>query len=114
MVDPMHPGDRTYRNTSVRLAELAVVSNVLERLTFENCTIHGPAVIIPLDGTQIRECGFDADEEATVWEIGNRTHVVGAIGLRNCIFVRCRVFDIGLAVRPQERENILRGFDTTS
>lgn len=109
-MEPMHPGDRTYRNTSIRLPELAVVSDTLRGLTFENCTIHGPAVILPLRGTSIQNCTFDGPAEGLIWVLeAGREMIIGAIGVRECAFFGCRFQGIGLAVRPEDRQQVLEG-----
>jgi hypothetical protein len=41
VVTAMHPGDGVYRNMLVRLTDLAVTNDVIEGVTFENCTIVG-------------------------------------------------------------------------
>lgn len=109
-MEPMHPGDRTYRNTSVRLSELAVVSDMLRGLTFENCTIHGPAVMLPLEGTSIQNCTFDGTAEGLIWVLEEgRQMIIGAIGVQECSFFGCRFQGIGLAVRPEDRQKVLDG-----
>lgn len=56
----MHPADRTYRNQTVRLADLTVISDMIENVTFENCIIEGPAVVVALgaNGSMVN-CGFE-------------------------------------------------------
>lgn len=109
-MEPMHPGDRTHRNTSIRLSDLAVVSDQLQRLTFENCTLHGPAIVVLLGSTTVQQCTFDGDEEGLFWDTGGRNYLIGAIGLVDCTIVGCRFMGIGLAVPPQDREMMRRGF----
>jgi len=107
-MEPMHPGDRAYRNTSIRLPELAVVSDVLENLTFENCSIHGPA-IIALQRSTLNQCSFEGNEEGLLWDLGDRTFIIGAIALVNCTIVGCRFQGIGIAVPPGQREAMRQG-----
>lgn len=105
----MHPGDRHYRNQVVRLPDLAVTSDLIEGVTFENCTLVGPAVIILLGGT-MQDTGFDGEWDAVLWPLGERGQVVGAIGLVNCSLVGCRLQRIGLAYPPAQEEMIRAGF----
>lgn len=107
-MEPMHPGDRHYRSTSIRLPELAVVSDTLHDLTFENCTIHGPAVIV-LQDSNLNHCTFEGTEEGLLWDLGDRRFVIGAIGLINCTLVGCRLQGIGIAVPPDQRETLRQG-----
>ena len=107
-MEPMRPGDRAYRNTSIRLTELAVVSAVLRDLTFENCTIHGPAVVW-LQGSSMTNCSFGGNEEGLFWDLGDRIFVIGAIALVNCTIVGCRFEGIGLAVTPSDRDMFREG-----
>ncbi|WNG83974.1 hypothetical protein C6A86_010185 [Mycobacterium sp. ITM-2016-00316] len=109
-MEPMHPSDRHYRSTSIRLPELAVVSDVLHNLTFENCAIHGPAVIF-LQGTSLTQCTFDGTEESLFWDLGERQKIVGAIALVGCTIIGCRFEGIGLAVTPSSREIYRKGLN---
>jgi hypothetical protein len=109
-MEPMHPADRTYSNATIRLPDLAVVSNTLERLTFQNSVILGPAIIVPLGSTSIGNCNFEGDEEGLFWDVGDRQHLIGAIGLADCTIVGCRFTGVGIAVRPEDRDMVRRGF----
>jgi hypothetical protein len=108
-MQPMHPGDRTYRNQTIRLTDLTVVNDVIEGMTFENCNIIGPAVIAFLPPGELRNSGFDGDEEGLLWDVGERQHIIGAIGLSGCTIVGCRFQRIGIVVRAADREFIRRG-----
>lgn len=106
-VTAMHPSYATYRNQVVRLPDLTVTQDVLSGVTFENCTIIGPAVIALLGGVTLRGCSFDGEAEAVLWPLGARQNVLGAIGLLNCVLVGCRFQRIGLAY-TDEQESMLR------
>lgn len=112
-MDPMHPGDRAYRNTSIRLPELAVVTDVLTKLTFENCAIHGPAVVFFGGSTSLSNCSFGGPEEGLYWDTGDRDFIIGAIALIDCTFVGCRFQGIGIAVAPRQREIFKKGIRFT-
>lgn len=103
----MHPSDATYRNQVVRLPDLAVTSDVIVGVTFENCTLVGPAVISLLDAVTMQGCTFDGDPEGVLWPVGERRFVIGAIGLQDCMVVGCRLQRIGLAY-PAPQEPMLR------
>lgn len=98
----MHPSDRTYRNQTVRIADLTVISDRIESATFENCTIEGPAVVV-LQGGELRNSGFDGDLDALLWSIPDHVErVIGAVALVNCVIVGCNLRRIGLAVRASD------------
>ena len=101
-VTVMHPSDRTYRNQSVRLSDLTVISNVIERVTFENCTIDGPAVVVFQDST-LSGSSFEGDLDSTLWVIpASRQRVVGVIVMDHCNIVGCRLLRIGMCVPEAE------------
>ena len=107
------PSDNSYRNTVVRLPDLAVTESVLEDLTFENCRLVGPAVVLLLGGSMSR-CSIEGDLDASIWAIpDDQERIIGAIGLRNCILVGCRISEIGFAVRESEIDAFRRGFGST-
>jgi hypothetical protein len=95
---------------TIRIADLTVVDDVIEGVTFENCNIVGPAVIVFLGAVTMRHSGFDGDPEGTFWDTGEREHISGAVGLKDCTIVGCRFQRIGVAVRPGEKEHFLQGF----
>lgn len=106
MSTPSPTGTREFRDDVVRLASLTVNTNVLERLTFQNCQIIGPAVLIPLGHTSIVHSRWDSPNiDAIFWEISPvRDTVVGAVGLLDCTFSNCAFINVGLAGPPELRE----------
>lgn len=108
---PLHPAGRQYRNQVVKLPELAVVDDLLEDLTFENCQIIGPAVIIGLGDTEINSCTFEGPPEAFLWPISDdRVAAIGAIGLKNCRLYGCKLTRIGVVVKDADMEAARRAF----
>jgi hypothetical protein len=108
-VTATHPGDRTYRNQTLRLTDLAVVDDVIEGVTFENCELVGPAVLALLEGTRFSGNTFAVPSLASaLWAPQGQDTIVGAIGLRACTVIGCSLRRIGLAVLPGQ-ESILRG-----
>lgn len=106
----MDPGDRQYRNQLVRLSDLTVVRDVIEGVTFENCQIVGPAVVVLLDGITMSGCNFEGDAESVVWPIGSRSRVMGAVGLKDCTIVGCQFQRIGIAIRDDQMDAMRVGF----
>lgn len=60
-------GDKHYRNQLVRLADLTVTHDVIAGVTFENCTLVGPAVMPLMGETTFTDCGFDGDPVGLLW-----------------------------------------------
>lgn len=109
-VTALRPSQSHYRNTLIRLPDLAVTEDVLTGLTFENCELVGPAVIVPLS-TTIQGCSWDGSPEGIFWVIpDDRTSVIGAIGLQDCHLVGCRIRQVGLAVPESSADDFRRGF----
>lgn len=95
----MHPGDRHYRNMAVRLADLAVTETVIRGVTFENCVLLGPAVLVLLGSSAITGSTLEGDPDGVVWEIPpEREQVIGAIGLEDCQVVGCTFRFVGFGV----------------
>jgi hypothetical protein len=108
-VSAMHPSDRTYRSTTVRLSELAVVADTIENVTFENCTLVGPAVLALME-TTMTQSSLEGDPESILWVIPDeRQRLLGAIGLLRCNIVGCQLQRIGLVVPARELDGFKRG-----
>lgn len=106
MTMPPPTGNREFRNEVLRLSELTVNTIVLQGLTFQNCQIHGPAVLVPQGHTSMSHVTFDAPGgvDAIFWEIPpERTFVVGAIAAVDCTFSACTLVGVGLAGGPDLR-----------
>ena len=110
-MEPMHPGDRTYRNQTIRLADLTVVNDVIEGMTFENCNIVGPAVVAFVGSGTVQNCGFDGDPDSLFWDTADRGYIIGAVGIKDCRIFGCRFQRIGVAVKPQDRDMFLQGLN---
>lgn len=109
-VTSMHPADRTYRNQTVRLADLTVVSSEIREVVFENCTIDGPAVLA-MFGCEMTNSSLEGDLDATLWVVpAEREQVVGVVAMVNCRIYGCRLTRIGIAVPEAEVEVYRQGF----
>ncbi|MBW3578330.1 MAG: hypothetical protein KY462_11445 [Actinobacteria bacterium] len=111
-MERQRPYASEYRDQVVEISRLAVNESVLEGITFANCTIVGPAVLVPLEGVSIVGGTWDAPNwEALSWIIPrNRDTVIGAIGVKDCTFSACRFQNVGLAVPEDEEERFREGF----
>jgi hypothetical protein len=107
----MAVGDPVRRNEVIRISDLATTTDVVASMTFENCVITGPAVLVPLAGTQFISSAFEApDPESMLWEIApTRRYTVGAIGLLNCVFRGCRFTRIGFGGPREALEQFTAG-----
>jgi len=90
------------------MVDLAVTSEVIEGVTFENCTLVGPAVLVPIGDTRISHCEFPSDLDAFLWPV-DRERVLGGIALVDCVLSQCS-FDamLGLATSPEIADQIRR------
>jgi hypothetical protein len=74
--------------------------------TFEECNILGPCVLI-WSGTVFHTCTWQVEEdkvETIIWKMPKHT-IIGAIGLRDCIFRKCTFIAIGIAVPKRVSSN---------
>jgi hypothetical protein len=69
---------------------------VIRGKTFTDCVIEGPALVAVLKGTTFDGCNMGAasDPRSMLFE-SKGPRLVGAIGLEDCAFVRCRFVQIG-------------------
>lgn len=106
------PPEREFRNSAVRLADLTVNTFILEGLTFQNCRIIGPAVLLPQGETSFSHCTWEAPGvDAVLWEIPpGRTEIVGAIAVIDTTFSACTLSLIGLAGPADLRRILEQGF----
>ena len=99
-----------YRDQTVRLADLAALEDVLSGLTFENCEIVGPAVVVLLGDTKVADCHWTGDADAVLWPAHGREQVVGAIGLKDCTITGCQFFRVGMLVPDDQLPMVRAGF----
>ncbi|QYC10298.1 hypothetical protein [Brevundimonas nasdae] len=71
---------------------------VIRDKTFTDCVIEGPALVLAMGSTSFDSCnmGVAADPRSLLYK-AQGPMLVGAIGLENCHFVRCRMVQIGYA-----------------
>jgi len=112
MSTPPPTGNREFSNDVVRLAELTVTTFTLDGLTFRNCQIIGPAILIPQGRTGFAHCRWDApDLDALFWEIlPTRAAVVGAVVAHDCMFSACNFTQVGIAGSTELRRLLEVGF----
>jgi hypothetical protein len=92
--------DQYITHRSFSILDLAVVQDVVVGRTFEDCTIYGPAVLLPLDENTFEHNTFEANPDALFWELPeDRTQLIREIGLSDCAFRRCVFRRIGIAAK---------------
>lgn len=97
----VQPGDNVYRDSVIRVADLAGDRGVLDGFVFERCELKGPAVMIP-QGSNLANNNLMGNADALLWEIPpDRPEVIGAILARNCTFEDCTFVNVGLAGPPE-------------
>ncbi|WP_395652202.1 hypothetical protein [Brevundimonas sp.] len=69
---------------------------VIRGKTFTDCVIQGPAVIAAMGGVSLEGCNMGVTSNARslmLRPLGD--HIIGAIGLVDCRFVRCKFVQVG-------------------
>ena len=90
----------TFEKEGVWLPLLAVHTmnageSVISGKTFTDCVIQGPALVAVLEGTTFDSCNMGAASDArSMLYAPQGDRLVGAIGLKDCRFVRCRFVQI--------------------
>lgn len=91
-------GERFAVRKRVRLADLVGHDSIIRDLTFEDCEIHGPMVVMSTGrgvGFFDDNCTWDGGK-AAVFITATKPKVGGAVGLENCIFRRCRLYNVAI------------------
>jgi hypothetical protein len=67
-------------------------------------------MVILLGGVTLADNGFDGDIDSLFVEVAKKRMIVGAIGLRDCVFRRCRFTAIGIIGTREQIEQAKKGF----
>jgi hypothetical protein len=100
------PDDRTYEGKVLRLSEPAGDEGILDSMTFIDCQVKGPAVLVT-QASELRDCNLGGPTaDAVLWEVDPniRPVIVGAILAQNCHFERCTFERVGFAGPPELME----------
>ena len=104
-----------YAQQTVRIADLAADTPILQGLEFDHCEIVGPAVVIPSGCTFVRcSYGFLNDDLGTlVWHLPpERPLMQGAVVLHGCSFTDCGFRRVGIALEPEDVPGFLDLIET--
>jgi len=95
-------GDQNqFEDELIWLAELVGTDGELRDVTFLNCRITGPAVIVPIDSV-IQNSNLGAPLDHVLWRVPrDRAPFVGAIVAFNCTFDGCTFVNIAFAGSPK-------------
>lgn len=69
-----------YRNQVERLSDLTMTTNTVERVTFDNCQIVGPAVVF-MDGCTLTGSSVQGTFDEVIWEIADERQSIVAPSL---------------------------------
>ena len=83
---------------------------IISGRTIEDCEIRGPAMIALLGGTTITSGTFDGDIGSLFVEVVDKRYILGAIGLQDCVFRRCRFVAIGIIGTREQFEMLKQAF----
>lgn len=82
---------------------------IISNRTIEDCELRGPSIIAALHGVTMSDCGFDGDPKSVFIEV-LEGRIIGAIGLKDCVFRRCRFIQIGIIGTAENIRKIREGF----
>lgn len=77
---------------------MATRQPLIQGKTFTDCIIEGPAVLLALSGVNFDACNMGVtgdDPRSLILMPMAKNKVVGAIGMKDCVFTRCRFFAVG-------------------
>lgn len=97
-----------FESEVVRLADLAIVRQILDGYEFRDCLLMGPAVVVMMDNITLNDCNLGGpDLPALFWLIEeNRENIVGAIGFTNSTFEGCQFQMVGFAGKEDLRAKL--------
>ena len=90
-------GTRFLSNRKIRLVDLVGQDSVIRDRTLEDCEIHGPMVVTSTgEGVGgFDRCTWNGNNTAVFIETEQQM-VSGVVGLTNCVFRRCRFFNVAI------------------
>jgi hypothetical protein len=96
---------------TIRLVDLVdPETSLIERRTFEDVRIVGPAVLAPIKDVTISECTFEAPPEAVFIEVPRGKHLVGVIGLEAVTFQACDFHNVAIVATAEDIRKFREGF----
>jgi hypothetical protein len=100
---PPGVGGPAFHNQDLVLTDLVSTENsVLDRMTLRQCRIFGPAVLVPVAGSQLINSNLGGPSEAILWPLPNLNLIVGAVVAHACVFDQCEFINIGFGMAPEQ------------
>jgi len=87
----------------IRLGDLVEHDSIIRNRTLEDCEVHGPMVVMST-GKGVGgfdNCTWNGEPDAT-FIITAEPQVGGVVGLENCVFRRCRFFNVAIMTSPDD------------
>jgi hypothetical protein len=94
-------GDHFYSNKKIRLADLVGHDSIIRNRTLEDCEIHGPMVMMST-GRGVggfASCTWNGQPNP-IFIRSAQPQVGGVVGLEDCVFRRCRFFNVTIMTSP--------------
>ena len=107
---PPGVGGPAFSNQDLVLTDLLSAENsVLERMTFKDCRISGPAVLVLTGGSQLMNSNLGGPPNAILWPLPDPNTVVGAVVANGCVFEHCEFMNIAFGMPPDQIPSVLAG-----
>lgn len=92
------PSGKYLHGETIRLCDFVVAGEkpIIEGKTFEECTLLGPAMVYLFGVSTVHNCSFDGGMDSLFIEVEADRVVIGVIGLKDCVFRKCRFRGIGV------------------
>jgi hypothetical protein len=94
-------GERFLSQKKIRLSDLVGQDSIIRDRTFEDCEINGPMVVMST-GQGVggfHKCTWNGESDP-VFIRAAEPRVGGVVGLEDCIFRRCRFFNVAIMHSP--------------
>jgi hypothetical protein len=100
---PPGVGGLAFHDEDIILSDLVSAdSPVLDRMSLRECRIFGPAVLVPVGGTQLKNSSLGGPPQSVLWPLPDLQTVVGAIVASGCVFDGCEFFNVGFGMPPDQ------------
>lgn len=94
---------------TVPIRVLALSDGCLKNRRFQKCQMMGPAVLVPVRNVSISGNHFGGPPQSVVWAIPDKSIVIGAIGLVDCVFVECTFQNVAFAAPAEIVDDVRKG-----
>ena len=86
------------------------IGMLIQDRSFHDCTIEGPAVLLPVDGCNFDSCdfGFTSGDVRNLILRPEGAKVTGAIPMTRCLFFGCQFFAIGFTGHDSFIQSLLQ------